>query len=77
MYVCVPQYMDYVLDNLCCSNSQSLCLSMFVFYPFLSMLQILYVQSVYNVNKSVTTICIIFIDFSRFFLAREALKPTG
>jgi hypothetical protein len=83
MYVCVAQCMDYVLDNLCCSNSQNLCLTMFlsilyiVFYPFSSMLQIVHTQSVYNVNKSVAIICMIFVDFFRFFLPRETPKPTG
>jgi hypothetical protein len=46
-----------------------------VFYPFSFMLQIVHVQSVYNINKPVGTICMIFIDFSRFFLPREAPKP--
>jgi hypothetical protein len=69
MYVCVPQCMDYVLDNLCCSNSKNLCLPMFlpilyvVFYSFSHMLQIVHVQNVYNVSKPVTTICMIFVDF--------------
>jgi hypothetical protein len=78
--MCMPQCMDYMLNNLCCSNSQNLCLHMFlpilyvVFYPFSFMLQIVHVQSVYNINKLVGTICMIFIDFSRFFLPREAPK---
>jgi hypothetical protein len=38
-----------------------------VFHHFLSMLSIAHVQSIYNMNKSMTTICMIFIDFSRFF----------
>jgi hypothetical protein len=75
--------MDYVLNNLCCSNSQSICLPMFlpilyvVFYHFSSMFQIIHVQSIYNVNKPVIIIYMIFIDFFRFFLSREAPKSTG
>jgi hypothetical protein len=59
MYVCVTQCMNYVLDNLYCSNSKNSCLPMFLpilyvlFFPFSSMLQIVHVQSVYNVNKPV------------------------
>jgi hypothetical protein len=59
IYLCVTQCMDYVLDNLCCSNSKNSCLPMFLpilyvlFYPFSSMLQIVHVQSVYNINKPV------------------------
>jgi hypothetical protein len=30
MSVCVPQYMDYVLDNLWCSNSKNLYVPMFL-----------------------------------------------
>jgi hypothetical protein len=67
MYVCVPQYMDYVLDNLWCSNSKNLCVPMFlpilyvVFHPFSSMHAIEHVQSIYNVYKAVTTISMIFV----------------
>jgi hypothetical protein len=63
--------MDYVLDNLGCSNFKNLCVPMFVhilyvmFQYFSSMLQILYDQSIYNVHKSVTIICMIFIDFTK------------
>jgi hypothetical protein len=77
MYVCVPQCMNYVLDNLCCSNSKNLYLPMFlpilyvVFYPFSSMLKNVHVQNVYNVNKPVTTICMLFVDFFRFFCTRS------
>jgi hypothetical protein len=77
LYMCVPQCMNYVLDNLCYSNSKNLCLPMFlhilyvVFYHFSSMLQIVHVQSIYNVNKPVTTICMIFVDFFRFFYTRS------
>jgi hypothetical protein len=46
-----------------------------VFYHFSSMLQIVHVQSIYNVNKPVTIICMIFVDFSDFFTL-EALKPS-
>jgi hypothetical protein len=73
MYVFVPQCMDYVLDNLWCSNSKNLWVPMFlpilyvVFHPYSSMLSIVQVQSIYNVNKVVTTICMIFDDFPRFF----------
>jgi hypothetical protein len=65
--------MDYVLDNLWCSNSKNLCILMFVpilyvvFQRFLSMLPILHGQSIYNVHKSVRTICMIFVDFTSFF----------
>jgi hypothetical protein len=65
--------MDYVLDNLWCINSKNLCVPMFVhilyvmFQRFSSMLPILHYQSMYNVHKPVTTICMIFIDFTRFF----------
>jgi hypothetical protein len=51
IYVCVPQCMNYVLDNMWCSNSKNLCVLMFlpilygVFHPFLSMLPIVHVQS--------------------------------
>jgi hypothetical protein len=71
--MCVPQCMEYVLDNLWYSNSKNLCVSMFlpilcvVFHPFSSMLQSIHVQSIYNVNKPLTTICIVFVDFLRFF----------
>jgi hypothetical protein len=65
--------MDYVLDNLWCSNSKNLCVSMFVhilyvvFKRFLSMLPVLHGQSMYNVHESVRTICMIFVYFTRFF----------
>jgi uncharacterized protein with PQ loop repeat len=67
--MCVPQCMD----TLYCSNSKNICLPIFlpilyvVFYPFSSMLQIVHVQNIYNVNKPVITICMIFINFFRFF----------
>jgi hypothetical protein len=73
MSVCVPQSMDYVLDNLWCRNSKNMCVLMFlpilygVFYPFSSMLLIVHVQSIYNMPKPLTIICMIFIDFSIFF----------
>jgi hypothetical protein len=50
--------MNYVLDNLWCSNSKNLCVTMFVpilyvvFQCFSSMLPILYDQSMYNVHTS-------------------------
>jgi hypothetical protein len=75
MYVGVPQCMDYVLDNLWCSNFKNLCVPKFlptlyiVFHPFSSMLPIV------HVNKPVTTIYMIFVDFPRFFLALQAPKP--
>jgi hypothetical protein len=76
--MCVHQYMNYVLDNLWCSNSKNLCVFILygVFHPFSSMLPIVHVQSIYNMNKSVTTICMIFVDFFRFFLTLQAPNPT-
>jgi hypothetical protein len=49
-----------MLDNLWWSNSNNLCAPIFV--------PILYVvfQRMYNVHKPVRTICMIFIDFTRF-----------
>jgi hypothetical protein len=38
-----------------------------VFHPFLSMLPIVHVQSIYNLIKPVTTCCMIFVDFPWFF----------
>jgi hypothetical protein len=73
MYLCVPQCIDYALDNLWCSNSKNIYVPMFhpmlhgVFHPFSSMFPILHVQSIYNVNKLVSTVCMIFVDFPRFF----------
>jgi hypothetical protein len=61
---------------------KKLCVSMLlpilyvVFHHFSSMLPIVHVQSIYNVNKPVTTICMIFVDFFRFFLALQAPKST-
>jgi hypothetical protein len=72
--MCVSQYMDYVLDNLRCSNSKNLYVPMFlpilydVFHHFSSMLPIIYVQSIYNLIKPVTTCCMIFFLFSQIFL---------
>jgi hypothetical protein len=73
MSLCVPQCIDYVLDNLWCSNSKNTCVPMFlpilysVFHSFSSILLIVHAQSIYNVTKPLTTICMIFIDFLRFF----------
>jgi hypothetical protein len=80
MYLCVTYCMTYVLNNLWCSNSRNLCVFMFVgilyivFQCFSSMLLILHDQSMYNMHKPVTTICIIFIDFTRFFLSLGSTK---
>jgi hypothetical protein len=58
--MCVSQCMDYMLDNLWCSNSKNICVPIFlpmlygVFHPFSYILSIVHVQSIYNVNKSVT-----------------------
>jgi hypothetical protein len=47
--MCVPQYIDYMLDNLWCSNYKNLYVPMFlpmlygIFHPFLSMLPIVHV----------------------------------
>jgi hypothetical protein len=42
------------------------------------MLQIVHVQSVYNVNKPVTTICMIFVNFfSDFFGTGSSKTETG
>jgi hypothetical protein len=77
MYVGVPQCMDYVLDNLWCSNFKNLCVPKFlptlyiVFHPFLSMLPIV------HVNKPVTTIYMIFVDFPRFFFGTASPKTDG
>jgi hypothetical protein len=66
MYVCASMYG-------LCSNSKNVYVPMFlpmlygVSHPFSSMPPIVHVQSFYNVNKSVTTICMIFVDFPRFF----------
>jgi hypothetical protein len=68
MYLCVPHCIDYVLDNLWCSNSKNIYVPMFhpmlhdVFYPFSSILPILHVQSIYNGNKYVWFL-LIFTDF--------------
>jgi hypothetical protein len=77
MYVCMHQCMDYVLDNLWYSNYKNLYVLVLygLFHPFSSMLSIVHVQSTYNVNKSVTTICMIFVYFSIYFLALQAPKP--
>jgi hypothetical protein len=81
--VCAHQCMDYVLNNLYFSNSKNICLPMFfpilyiVFYHFSSMLKNVHIQNVYNVNKSVIIICIIFVDFFRFFLTLKTSKPMG
>jgi hypothetical protein len=78
--MCLSPCMNYVLDNLWCSNSKNLCVLMFipilyvVFHPFSSMLQIVYVQNIYNVNKQLTTICMIFANFFIFFLGTAILK---
>jgi hypothetical protein len=54
----VPRYMDYVLDYFWCSNSKKLYVHMFhlmlygVFHPISSMLPILHIKSIYNMNKS-------------------------
>jgi hypothetical protein len=48
-----------------------------VFYPFSSMLQIVHVQSVYNVNKPVTTICMIFVDFLQKKIGTQSPKTNG
>jgi hypothetical protein len=45
-----------------------------VFQRFLSMLPILHGQNMYNVHKSVRTICMIFVDFTRFFWSPESTK---
>jgi hypothetical protein len=45
-----------------------------VFYPVSSMLQIVHTQIVYNVNKPVAIICMIFVDFFRFFFATGSPK---
>jgi hypothetical protein len=45
-----------------------------VFQHFLSMLPILHGQNMYNVHKSVRTICMIFVDFTRFFWSPESTK---
>jgi hypothetical protein len=58
--------MDYVLNNLWCSNSKNICVPMFipilyvVFEHFLSKLIILHDQSMYDVHKLMTIICMIF-----------------
>jgi hypothetical protein len=73
--------MDYVLDNLWYSYSNNLCVHMLlsilyvVFHPFLSILQIVPVQSIYNMNKPLTIIYMIFVDFPRFFWALQSPKP--
>jgi hypothetical protein len=80
MYVCMPQCVDYVLDNLWCSNSKNLDVFMFlpifyvVFHPFSSMLTITHIQSIYHMYKVVTTISTIFVHFLRFFFALQAPK---
>jgi hypothetical protein len=67
LYMCVPQCIDYVLDNLWCSNSENLCVPTFlpilyvVLHSFSSMLTIAHVQSIYNVYKVVTIISTIFV----------------
>jgi hypothetical protein len=73
----VPQCMNYVLDNLWCRNSKNLCVPMIlhilydVFDPFSSMLPIVHVQSIYNVNKLETTKFMISVDFLDFFCTRN------
>jgi hypothetical protein len=66
--------MDYVLDYFWCSNSKNLHVPMFhsmlygIFYPISSMLLIVHVKSIYNVNKSLSTVCMIIVDFFSIFL---------
>jgi hypothetical protein len=66
--------MDYVLDYFWCSNSKNLHVPMFhsmlygIFHPISSMLLIIHVKSIYNVNKSLSTVCMIIVDFFSIFL---------
>jgi hypothetical protein len=71
--------MDYVLDNLWYSNYKNLYVPMLygLFHLFSSMLSIVHVQSTYNVNKSVTTIYMIFVYFSIYFLGTASPKTDG
>jgi hypothetical protein len=74
MSLCVPRCMDYALDYFWCSNSKNLYVPpMFhpmlygVFHPISSMLPILHVKSISNVNTSLITVCMIIVNFLRFF----------
>jgi hypothetical protein len=79
MYLCVARCMDYFR----CSNSKNLYVFMFhpmlygVFHPFSSMLSILHVKSIYNVNKSLSIIFMIFVDVPRFFYTLQTPKLTA
>jgi hypothetical protein len=74
--------MDYVLDYFWCSNSKNLHVPMFhsmlygIFHPISSMLLIIHVKSIYNVNKSLSTVCMIIVDFFQFFML-QAPKSTA
>jgi hypothetical protein len=54
-----------------------LLLSYMLFQHFSFMVPILYIQIMYNVYKSLTTISMIFVYFTRFFLAWEVAKPVS
>jgi hypothetical protein len=82
MSVCVPQCMDYVLDNLWCSNSKNLCVPMFL--PILY--YVFHLFFIYASNCTCTkylqcdqTTDNNMYDFYWFppFLAQEAPKPTS